>query len=36
MKMTVIPIVIGTFGMIPKDFERWLEKLEIGGQDNPT
>ena len=32
MKLTVIPIVIGTQGIIPKGFESGLGKLEIGGR----
>ena len=31
MKVTVIPIVIGTLGTVPKAFLKRLEKLEIGG-----
>ena len=30
--MTVIPIVIGALGTIPKGLEKGLEDLEIGGQ----
>ena len=32
MKMTVIPIVIGVLGIIPKGLERGLELLEITGK----
>ena len=32
MKVTVIPIVIGALGTIPKGFVRGLEELEIGGR----
>ena len=35
MKVTMIPIVIGDFGTIPKDLVRGLEKLEIGGRLKP-
>ena len=33
MKMTVIPIVIGTLGTIPKSFVKGLEDLKIRGQE---
>ena len=29
MKLTVIPVVIGTLGTVPKGLERGLEELEI-------
>ena len=29
MKMTLIAIVIGALGTIPKGFVRWLDELEI-------
>ena len=32
MNMTMIPIVTGALGMIPKSLERRLEELEIGGR----
>ena len=32
MKVTVIPILIGTLGIIPKGLVKGLEDLEIGGQ----
>ena len=32
MKVTVIPIVIGALGTIPKVMIKELEELEIGGQ----
>ena len=32
MKVTVIPIVIGVLGMIPKRLVRGLVELEIGGE----
>ena len=32
MKMTVIPIVIGALGTIPKGLVKGLERLEIGGR----
>ena len=32
MSMTVIQIVNGTLGMVPKGLEREQEKLEIGGR----
>ena len=32
MKVTVIPIVIGALGTIPKGLVKGLEGLEIGGQ----
>ena len=32
MKMTIIPIVIGTFGIITKRLLKGLEDLEVGGQ----
>ena len=31
MRVTVIPIVIGGLGPVPKGFERGLDKLEIVG-----
>ena len=31
MRVTVIPIIIGALGMIPKGLEREMEELEIGG-----
>ena len=31
MKMTVIPIVIGALGTIPKEFVKRLEESEIRG-----
>ena len=31
-KMTVILILIGALGTVPKGFERWQEELEIGGR----
>ena len=31
MRVTVIPIVTGAFGTIPKGLKRGLEELEIGG-----
>ena len=30
VRVTAIPIVIGTFGTVPNDLERKLEDLEIG------
>ena len=32
MSLTVIPIVIGSLGTVPKGLERGREELEIGGQ----
>ena len=32
MKLTVVPIIVGKLGTIPKNFESGLEGLEIGGQ----
>ena len=32
MRMTIIPIVIGTLGTILKGFEKGLENLEIRGR----
>ena len=32
MKVTIIPIVIGTFGTITKGLLKGLEDLEVGGQ----
>ena len=32
MKVTVIPIVFGVLGTLPKGLIRGLEELEIGGQ----
>ena len=32
MKVTVMPIVIGELGMIPKGLVRGLEELKIGGR----
>ena len=32
MKVTVIPIVIGVYGMIPQSLIRGLEELEVRGQ----
>ena len=32
MKATMIPIVIGALGMVPKGLERELKALEIGGR----
>ena len=32
VNMTVIPIVIGALGLIPKDLIKVVEELEIGGQ----
>ena len=32
MKLTVIPIVIGTFGITPKGLIKGLENMEIKGQ----
>ena len=31
MKVTIIPIVIGAFGMVTKGLLKGLEDLEIGG-----
>ena len=31
MALTVIPIVTGTLGTVPKGLEKGLEELEIGG-----
>ena len=31
MRVTVMPIVIGTLGTVPKGLERGLEELEIRG-----
>ena len=36
MKVTVIPIVIGTLGSISKGLVKGLEDLEIKGQVDPT
>ena len=30
MEVTVIPVVVGTFGTVPKSLGRGLEELEIG------
>ena len=30
--MTVLPIVVGAFGTVPKGLERRLEELEISGR----
>ena len=30
--MTIIPIVIGTFGTVTKGFPKGLEELEVGGR----
>ena len=30
MKVTMIPVVIGALGTVPKELERGLEELEIG------
>ena len=35
MKVTVIPIVIGGLGTIPKDLVKGLENLEIRSTDHP-
>ena len=32
MKMTIIPIVIGTFGTVTKGLLKGLEDLEVGGR----
>ena len=32
MKVTVIPIVVGTLGMVPKGLEKRLEEVEIRGR----
>ena len=32
MKVTIIPIVIGTFGTVTKGLLKGLEDLEIGGR----
>ena len=32
MKVTVIPNIIGTLGMVPKGLKRGLEELETGGR----
>ena len=32
MRVTVISVVIGAFGILPKSLVRGLEELEIGGQ----
>ena len=32
MTVTVIPIIIGALGTVPKRLERGLEELEIGGR----
>ena len=32
MKVTIIPIVIGAFGTLPKGLLKGLENLEIGGR----
>ena len=32
MKLTVIPIIYGVFGTVPKGLVKGLEKLEIGGR----
>ena len=32
MQLTVIPVVLGTLRTIPKDLERKLKELEIGGR----
>ena len=31
MKVTVIPIILGALGTVPKGLERRLEELQIGG-----
>ena len=36
MSVTVIPIVTEGLGTVPKDLERGLEELEIGGQWRPS
>ena len=32
MKVTIVPILIGSFGMITKRLLKGLEDLEVGGQ----
>ena len=32
MKVTIIPIVIGTFGTVSKGLLKGLEELEVGGR----
>ena len=32
MKLTMIPVVIGTFGAIPKGLLKGLEDIEVRGQ----
>ena len=32
MKVTIVPIVIGAFGTIPKGLFKGLEDLEVGGR----
>ena len=32
MKVTIIPIVIGTFGTVTKGLLKGLEELEVGGR----
>ena len=32
IKVTVIPVVIGALGKIPKGLVKWLENIEIMGQ----
>ena len=35
MKLTVIPIVVGAFGIVPKGLQRKLEELEWKNRDHP-
>ena len=32
MQVTIVPIVIGAFGTVPKGLLKWLEDLEVGGR----
>ena len=32
MRVTVIPIIVGALGTVPKPLEKGLERLEIGGR----
>ena len=34
MRVTVIVIIIGALGTVPKDLVKWLEELEIRGRAN--
>ena len=36
MKVTIIPIVIGTFGTVTKRLLKGLEYLEVIGKDHPN